>query len=170
MTETAAKNLYGRAILEHNRSPRNYGPLPGPARRAARDNPQCGDSVAVYLLLEGGRAAALSFEAEGCALCRASASMMTEALRGKESAEALRLCDGFLGMIGGKPASGGGRLAGELLVFSVLSGHPSRVACAALAWEAARELLKPSSSEVFSLPAEPSRYKCSPVSRKAEDG
>jgi nitrogen fixation NifU-like protein len=110
--------LYGDMILDHNRRPRNFGPLAGATHSARGDNPLCGDRVTVYLRVEDGGIEEIKFEGTGCAISTASASMMTEALRGKSVAEARRLFAGFHALLTGGGAragtSGGGVGAGPV--------------------------------------------------------
>jgi nitrogen fixation NifU-like protein len=100
-------DLYGDMILDHNRRPRNFGRLDGATHAAEGNNPLCGDRVTVYLKVADGRVADIAFEGTGCAISTASASMMTEALRGKSLTEARRLFELFRGMLTAAPASTG---------------------------------------------------------------
>ena len=94
-------NLYQDVILEHNRNPRNWGELEPPSRRADGRNPMCGDEVTVWLKVEGDRLADVSFVGTGCAISKASASMMTQAVKGKTRAEAEEVFAQFHAMVTG---------------------------------------------------------------------
>lgn len=129
-------DLYQEVILDHNKSPRNFGPLDGASCSAQGHNPLCGDQVTVHLELDGEQIADLRFEGSGCAISKASASLMTEALKGKSLAEANTLFEGFHEMLTGDPsvqADISGKL-GKLAVFSGVREFPVRVKCATLAW------------------------------------
>ncbi|HEU4411566.1 MAG TPA: SUF system NifU family Fe-S cluster assembly protein [Polyangiaceae bacterium] len=128
------KSLYNALILEHDRRPRNEGPLEGATHEASEDNPLCGDEITVRLSAPAGAVDAARFEGRGCALSRASASLMTEALAGKGLAEALALADAFEASLEGRaPAPSAG-----LEAFAGVRDFPSRVGCATLAWRALR--------------------------------
>jgi len=101
------QELYGEVILDHNRHPRNFGRLPAASHSAVGYNPLCGDRVEVHLRVEDGRIEDIAFEGVGCAISTASASMMTEALRGKSLGEARRLFERFHSLVTGAPAGGG---------------------------------------------------------------
>jgi len=130
------RELYQEVILDHSRKPRNFR-RPADANRQARgDNPLCGDKVTVFLTLEDGRVKDVGFEGRGCAISMASASLMTEVLKGKTEAEARALFERFHDEMTGKSACHGAA-AGELDKLTVLSGvreYPMRVKCATLSW------------------------------------
>jgi nitrogen fixation NifU-like protein len=164
------EDLYGEIILDHNRRPRNFGRLPGASHSAAGYNPLCGDRVEVTARVEDGRIEEIAFEGVGCAISTASASMMTEALRGKSLAEARSLFERFHALVTGggairgsggsvtgtagetagggggdsDPAAGGGGGApelGKLAAFAGVGEFPMRVKCATLAWHALQSAL-----------------------------
>jgi nitrogen fixation NifU-like protein len=136
-------SLYQDVILEHNRNPRNWGELSPPSRRADGHNPMCGDEVTVWVRVEGDRVADVSFVGHGCAISKASASMMTQAIRGKTRAEAEEVFEHFHSMVTGQHADPAGDAAiGKLKVFSGVSRFPARVKCASLAWHAMKEALE----------------------------
>ena len=137
---TTIEELYQSAIIEQDRSPRNCRRLDAPSHRAEGRNPMCGDEVAVELQLDGdGRITDIGFQGSGCAISRASASMMTSALQGKTTAEARELFDRFHAlMTGGKVEPG---QLGKLVVFGGVAEFPMRVKCATLAWHAMRTAL-----------------------------
>lgn len=130
------RELYQEVILDHSRQPRNFR-RPARANRHARgDNPLCGDKVTVYLTVEDGRVSDAGFEGRGCAISMASASLMTETIKGRTEAETRALFECFRDEMIGKSACHGGA-AGELDKLMVLSGvrdFPMRVKCATLSW------------------------------------
>jgi nitrogen fixation NifU-like protein len=134
------RDLYQDVILDHNRRPRNFGELPGANRRAEGHNPLCGDRVAVFVEVDaaGDRIRDIAFQGSGCAISTASASLMTEALKGRTVAEARELFEGFHDLVttGGDPEA-----LGKLAVFSGVREYPIRVKCATLAWHAVQAAL-----------------------------
>ena len=132
-------DLYQEVILDHNRRPRNYGRLADSTGEAEGFNPLCGDRVTVYIKMDGERISGLSFEGTGCAISTASASIMTEVLRGRTLEDARELFEKFRDMVMGKiPAdsSSSDEALGKLVVFHRLSEYPVRVKCATLVWHA----------------------------------
>jgi len=138
----AASALYQDLILDHNRSPRNYGRLPNANRRAEGNNPLCGDRLTVWLVLEGDRVREVAFEASGCAISVASASLMTGAIKGKTRAEAELLFDQFRRLVTGELDPGDAPALGKLAVFSGVRESPLRVKCATLSWHAMKAALE----------------------------
>ncbi len=136
MTDNALRELYQEVILDHSRHPRHYGALDQASHKAEGYNPLCGDRVTVYLKLgEDGRVADIKFQGKGCAISQASASMMTDLLKGRDKAEAEKLMEGFLHLVKGEAAPGLSPDDRETLdVMSGLSQFPMRVKCATLAW------------------------------------
>ena len=132
--------LYQEVILEHNRSPRNFGELAGASGHAHGRNPLCGDEVTIWVKVEGDRVTDASFVGNGCAISKASASMMTQALKGKTRAEAEALFERFHAMVTGQGRGGDAEL-GKLKVFAGVARFPTRVKCASLAWHAMKEAL-----------------------------
>jgi nitrogen fixation NifU-like protein len=126
-------DLYQEVILDHYRRPRNHRPLAGADGCAEGHNPLCGDHVTVFVRLAGDRVQEATFVGGGCAISTASASLMTEALRGKTLEEAKALFRKFHGLITGQAEAGGPAL-GKLEVFSGVCQYPARVKCATLAW------------------------------------
>ncbi|HEX6898745.1 MAG TPA: SUF system NifU family Fe-S cluster assembly protein [Thermoanaerobaculia bacterium] len=127
------RDLYQEVILDHNRRPRNFGPLPEANRQAEGYNPLCGDKVTVFLDLEDDRIRDVRFQGAGCAISTASASLMTEALKGLSVEEARRLFHDFHELV----TTGAGEDSpelGKLAVFSGVREFPMRVKCATLAW------------------------------------
>jgi nitrogen fixation NifU-like protein len=127
------RDLYQEVILDHNRRPRNFGALPGANRHAEGYNPLCGDKVTVFLDVEDGRIRDVSFQGSGCAISTASASLMTEALKGRTVAAARELFDDFHALVTTGEGEGSPEL-GKLAVFSGVREFPMRVKCATLAW------------------------------------
>jgi len=129
------KQLYQEVILDHNRKPRNWGVLAGATHRAEGHNPLCGDHISVTLEVADDAVGAINFQGESCAICKASASMMTIAVKGKTVADAEALVAGFRGMTTGKldPATDAKHL-GRLTVFAGVKDLPTRVKCAILPW------------------------------------
>ena len=128
------QELYQQVILDHSRSPRNFLKLDGANRIAEGHNPLCGDRVTVYLLLDNDVIQDVSFQGEGCAISKASASMMTELLKGKTKAEAQKIFSKFHDMV----MTGAPNLdeLGKLGVFAGVHKLPARVKCAILPWHA----------------------------------
>jgi nitrogen fixation protein NifU and related proteins len=136
------RELYQEVILDHGRRPRNLREIPGAGRRAEGYNPLCGDRATVYVALEGDVVKDASFVGRGCSISTASASMMTEAVKGKTLAEAEALFQRFHALVTGETAPADGPDLGKLAVFSGVSEFPARVKCASLAWHTLRAALK----------------------------
>ncbi len=127
--------LYQEVILDHNRTPRNHHAMSCATCEARGVNPLCGDQLMVYVKLEAGVMQDVSFVGEGCAISQASASLMTEALKGKTEAEAHALFEQFHALLTQDDAVVGDAL-GKLSVFEGVRAFPARVKCATLAWHA----------------------------------
>jgi nitrogen fixation protein NifU and related proteins len=134
--------LYQNVILEHNRSPRNYRAIPDANGKASAHNPLCGDEVTVWVRMNGDVIDDVSFEGAGCAISRASASLMTGAVKGKSRAEAVALFERFQRLVTGKSGGEPPETLGKLAVFSGVSAFPVRVKCASLAWHTLRSALE----------------------------
>jgi nitrogen fixation protein NifU and related proteins len=135
--------LYQEVILDHGRRPRNFHTLEGATRQAEGYNPLCGDRFKIYLKLNDDRISDISFQGSGCAISTASASILTEAVKGKTRAEAEALYTVFHDLMTGKePAAGGGPPLGKLAAFSGVVEFPIRVKCATLAWHTLRSALE----------------------------
>jgi len=133
-------DLYQEVILDHNRRPRNFHPLAEASHTAEGYNPLCGDRLKLYLKLDGDTIEDVSFEGAGCAISKASASMMTDALKGKSVTEANALFDRFHRMVTTPP----GQSVEDMGKLSALAGvreFPVRVKCASLAWHTLRAAL-----------------------------
>jgi nitrogen fixation NifU-like protein len=126
-------DLYQEVILDHNRRPRNFRAIEGASRQEEGYNPLCGDRLTLYVTLDGDRIADVAFQGSGCAISKASASLMTEALKGKTVAEARGLFDKFHEMVTSAPETEAADL-GKLSVLSGVREYPTRVKCASLAW------------------------------------
>jgi len=133
--------LYQNVILEHNRSPRNYRAIEDADRRADGHNPLCGDQLTVWLRLDGDTISDAAFQGMGCAISRASASLMTAAVKGKSRQEAGRLFERFHRLVTTGPDTADPETLGKLAVFSGVSGYPSRVKCASLPWHTLKAAL-----------------------------
>jgi nitrogen fixation NifU-like protein len=128
-------DLYREVILDHNRRPRNFGPLADANRTAVGHNPLCGDKLRLYLRVDAGRIAAVSFEGSGCAISKASASLMTDAVQGLSLADADALFQRFHAMVktpADQPVDEDA--LGKLAVLAGVREFPMRVKCASLAW------------------------------------
>jgi nitrogen fixation NifU-like protein len=133
------RELYQEVILDHNRNPRNFGILENANHDAEGHNPLCGDQVSVYLRVEGDRIEDIAFRGSGCAISTASASLMTESLKGKTLREARELFHGFHDLVTTGKASA--VELGKLAVFGGVREYPIRVKCATLAWHAVQAAL-----------------------------
>lgn len=137
------RELYQTTILDHNKKPRNFR-VPDPVNRDADGfNPLCGDKVKIYLQVENGTVTDAGFQGSGCAISTASASMMTEAIRGKPVEEVLTLFDAFHDLVTSpaldEPTTEG---VGKLAVFAGVREFPMRVKCATLAWHTLKSALE----------------------------
>ena len=136
--------LYQEILLDHYKRPRNFGPLPGFDHEADGHNPLCGDRVHVRVKLDGDRLAEVRFEGSGCAISTASASMMTEAVRGRTRAEVEARFDDFRALVTGEgvpPDAAAVEELGELAALAGVRQFPMRVKCATLAWHTLRAAL-----------------------------
>ncbi len=138
------QELYQSVILDHNRKPRNFGPLDEASGTAEGKNPLCGDQVEVAVKLDGDVLSAVKFTGSGCAISKASASLMTTAVTGKSRAEVEALFDKFHALVTGRAAEADitKEALGQLIVFSSVSRFPIRVKCASLAWHTLRAALE----------------------------
>jgi len=133
------QELYQEVILDHNRRPRNFRTLEG-ARKAEGFNPLCGDRLTVFLKVDDGVVRDVAFQGSGCAISKASASLMTESIKGKTVADVAALFDRFQRMITSKPDSPLDQL-GKLAALAGVRQFPVRVKCATLAWHTLRAAL-----------------------------
>ena len=135
-------DLYQEVILDHNRQPRNFGTLPGANRTAEGFNPLCGDRVTVELNVQDGILKDIRFQGSGCAISKASASMMTESMKGRTQAEAEALFQQFHRLLTVENGPPDEAALGKLVVFSGVKEFPVRVKCATLAWHTLRSALE----------------------------
>ena len=136
-------DLYQSIILDHNRAPRNFRPMDGKARSAEGRNPLCGDQLTVWLRVEGDRIEDASFVGQGCAISKASASVMTAAVKGKTRVEAEALFARFHELVTGHGPGAAAAPRDSIAAFAGVSRFPVRVKCASLAWHAMRAALGP---------------------------
>ncbi|RMD86306.1 MAG: SUF system NifU family Fe-S cluster assembly protein [Candidatus Dadabacteria bacterium] len=146
------RDLYQEVILDHSRNPRNFGKPPAPTHRAEGYNPLCGDRIELYLELDGDTIRNASFEGSGCAISTASASLMTESLKGRSVAEARALFGKVHAMLTGHDEQRAGEgpdvALGKLAVFEGVRQYPVRVKCASLPWHTLKNALEGKSDEV----------------------
>jgi nitrogen fixation NifU-like protein len=132
--DDAMRELYQEVILEHNRRPRNFRELPAADAQLEGFNPLCGDRLTVYVKLDGDRIADVAFKGSGCAISTSSASLMTEAVKGKSKDEADRLFEAFRRLATGAKPEPTKAEVGKLAVFAGVREFASRVKCATLCW------------------------------------
>lgn len=128
------RDLYQELILDHNKNPRNFHKLEGANHEAEGFNPLCGDKIHLYLKMDGNKIQDLGFQGSGCAISRASASLMTATLKGKTRKDAEKLFSIFHEMVTGKRVAKEEDELGKLAAFSGVGEFPARVKCATLAW------------------------------------
>ncbi len=132
------RDLYQEVILDHNKHPHNFGELTGADRHADGFNPLCGDKLAVYVNLDGDMITDVRFEGSGCAISKASASLMTDSVKGKTLVETRELFDRFLNLVTDGDVADDDEALGKLAVFAGVRDYPTRVKCASLAWHTLR--------------------------------
>jgi nitrogen fixation protein NifU and related proteins len=145
------RELYQETILDHSRQPRNFGALPGANRTAEGYNPLCGDRAKIDLAVDGEVIKDIRFQGAGCSIFTASASMMTESVKGKTRPQAEALFTRFHDLITGDPRQASRRAVpelGKLAVFAGVSEFPVRVKCAALAWHTLKAAMAGDSTPV----------------------
>ena len=135
-------DLYQSLILDHNRRPRNPGPLASANREARGRNPLCGDECTLWLRVEDGVVAEVAQAGSGCAISKASASVMSSTVKGKSKSEAERLFETFHRLVTGDASGLSAADLGRLAAFSGVSEFPARVKCATLAWHTLRTALE----------------------------
>ena len=141
-----ARELYQEVVIDHNRSPRNFGELPPPAKELNGHNPLCGDSIKLSLRMNGDCIDDIKFCGEGCAISVASASLMTEAVKGLSVDEARSIIFGLLEMVVGDDREA--TASGKLAALKGVQDFPGRVKCATLAWHTLEALLENGSGVV----------------------
>lgn len=142
--------LYQEMILDHNRAPLNFRRMDDANRRAEGNNPLCGDRLTVWLRVEDGRIQDAAFQGSGCAISKASASLMTAAVKGKSQVEVEALFERFRGLVTGTLDQNDTETLGKLAVFSGLSEFPIRVKCASLSWHALKAALEQPDATIVS--------------------
>ena len=143
------RDLYQEVILEHSKAPRNYKALESANHKAEGYNPLCGDRFTVYLEMDGDKIREIGFQGAGCAISKASASMMTQSVKGKTKEEAEKIFHRFHDLVTGHDHGGEAEL-GKLAVFSGVSEFPMRVKCATLAWHTLEAALEGKQEKVSS--------------------
>ena len=137
------RDLYQEVILEHSKQPRNYRELATPTKKVEGYNPLCGDHFTIFVLMDGEKISDISFQGSGCAISKASASMMTQTLKGKTREQAEQIFNRFHDLVTGHAELNGNKEElGKLAVFSGVSEFPVRVKCATLAWHTAHAALE----------------------------
>lgn len=135
-------DLYQEMILEHKRRPRNFRPMPDSTRSVEGHNPLCGDHIELHVRVRDGVVEDVSFEGAGCAISTASASMMTEKVKGMRREEALSLFESVHDLLTGKGGDADPAALGKLSIFSGVRNYPSRVKCASLSWHTLNAALR----------------------------
>ena len=138
-------DLYQRVILDHNKNPRNFREISQPTHYSHGQNPLCGDELTLYLKVDSDDTIQdIAFMGHGCAISKASASLMTSTLKGKKVEEAEKMFSSFTELILGEPENieKAEKMLGRLKIFSGVRDYPSRIKCATLAWHAMKSALK----------------------------
>lgn len=143
LDDNSLSQLYQEVILDHYRKPRNKGDLEDVTHTVTMSNPLCGDIIDLLIRVQGGRIADIGFKGKGCSISQASASMMTDRLKGKTVDEALALTGTFKEMLHGDEAAADDVELGDLQALKGVSKFPVRVKCALLAWNCLEELVGP---------------------------
>jgi nitrogen fixation NifU-like protein len=144
----SSEALYQELILEHNRKPRNFREMENADRRIEGRNPLCGDALTLWVKMDGDSIADVSFKGQGCAISKASASLMTTAVKGKTRDEAEHLFEKFHSLVLGTLPESEQTSLGSLRALGGVSRFPLRVKCASLAWHALRAALEQGDSEI----------------------
>ncbi len=147
--DSELRELYQQVILDHNKSPRNFRVMENPTQEADGHNPLCGDTLHIYLHVEDGIIKDVSFKGSGCAISKASASLMTSMIKGKTVEEAEKLFENFHALVTGKLGENADLSElGKLAVFAGVQEFPIRVKCASLAWHTMESALHQNGMEV----------------------
>ena len=141
MSTDELRELYQEVILDHSKNPKNFKELDDASHQSQGHNPLCGDRLTLYLAVADGVIQDVGFKGAGCAISTASASMMTEALKGKTEAEVEAIFGAFHDLVTGKVAEADSDVLGKLAVFGGVRDYPVRVKCATLAWHTLRAAL-----------------------------
>ena len=136
------KDLYQEVIVDHNRSPRNFGKMDSPDRTLEGFNPLCGDRLTLYLKMEGEQIDDISFDGSGCAISVASASMMTDAMKGKTAKEAEEIFNNFHELVTTDGSNVDSDKLGKLAALAGVREYPTRVKCATLCWHTLHSALE----------------------------
>lgn len=136
------RELYQQVILDHNRNPRNFHEMPDATRRVEGYNPLCGDHYTIFVRVDGDTIRDVSFIGNGCAISKASASVMSSTVKGKSKAEAESLFETFHRLVTGDVSGLSAADLGRLAAFSGVSEFPARVKCATLAWHTLRNAIE----------------------------
>ncbi|MBN2701608.1 MAG: SUF system NifU family Fe-S cluster assembly protein [Methylothermaceae bacterium] len=136
------RDLYQEVVFDHNRNPRNFRVIEDADHKIEGYNPLCGDRLTLYIKLDGDTIADISFQGQGCAISTASASLMTEIVKGKTLAEAEKLFDAFHKIVTGQSDDLKLEGLGKLAVLAGVRQYPSRIKCATLAWHSLESALK----------------------------
>jgi nitrogen fixation NifU-like protein len=142
------RELYQQVILDHNKNPRNFHDMPDATSHVEGYNPLCGDHYTIFLKTEGDTIREVSFTGNGCAISKASASVMSSTVKGKSKEEAGRLFETFHKLVTGDESGLSAADLGRLAAFSGVSEFPARVKCATLAWHTLRSALEGSDERV----------------------
>ena len=137
------EELYREIILDHNKRPRNYHAMEGATNHADGHNPLCGDEIEVFVKIKNGVIEDISFQGEGCAISKSSASLMTSVMKGKSVEEAKRQCGIVVDMLTGKESNSSKIEAlGDIAALQGVRQFPARIKCATLSWHTLEESLK----------------------------
>jgi nitrogen fixation NifU-like protein len=142
------RELYQQVILDHNKNPRNFHEMPEATRKVEGYNPLCGDHYTIFVQLDGETVKDVSFTGNGCAISKASASVMSSTIKGKSAAEAQQLFETFHRLVTGDMSGLSAADLGRLAAFSGVSEFPARVKCATLAWHTLRSALDGAGEQV----------------------
>lgn len=142
------RELYQQVILDHNKNPRNFHDMPDATNRVDGYNPLCGDHYTIFLKTDGDTIKEVSFTGSGCAISKASASVMSSTIKGKSREEADRLFETFHALVTGDQSGLSAADLGRLAAFSGVSEFPARVKCATLAWHTLRSALEGNDEKV----------------------
>jgi nitrogen fixation protein NifU and related proteins len=142
------RELYQQVILDHNKNPRNFHEMPDATSHVEGYNPLCGDHYTIFLKTEGETIREVSFTGNGCAISKASASVMSSTVKGKSKEEAERLFETFHRLVTGDASGLSAADLGRLAAFSGVSEFPARVKCATLAWHTLRSALEGTAERV----------------------
>ncbi|HEY0140084.1 MAG TPA: SUF system NifU family Fe-S cluster assembly protein [Thermoanaerobaculia bacterium] len=135
------RELYQQVILDHNKNPRNFHEMADATKQVEGYNPLCGDHYTVFVKTDGEKIAEVSFTGSGCAISKASASVMSSTVKGKSKEEAERLFETFHALVTGDPGGASATELGRLAAFSGVSEFPARIKCATLAWHTLRSAM-----------------------------